>query len=85
STGVFGLCYPVVIRQQSKRMGNELAATGSRRLLPIELAVRPDRDQRGLSASGRSVIHPPWKLEQLMKNVLPWLHTPLVPAGTGPT
>ncbi|MCL5249551.1 23S rRNA (adenine(2030)-N(6))-methyltransferase RlmJ, partial [Escherichia coli] len=25
----------------------------------------------------------PWKLEQQMNNVLPWLHSKLVPAGTG--
>ncbi len=29
------------------------------------------------------VINPPWKLEQQMNNVLPWLHSKLVPAGTG--
>ncbi len=29
------------------------------------------------------VINPPWKLEQQMNNVLPWLHSKLVPTGTG--
>lgn len=85
STGVFALWYPVVLRQQIKRMCNELEATGIRRILQIELAVRPDSDQRGMTASGMIVINPPWKLEQQMKNVLPWLHKTLVPAGTGHT
>ncbi|CCG88991.1 23S rRNA (adenine(2030)-N(6))-methyltransferase RlmJ [Erwinia piriflorinigrans] len=85
STGVFALWYPVVMRQQIKRMCNELEATGIRRILQIELAVRPDSDQRGMTASGMIVINPPWKLEQQMKNVLPWLHKVLVPAGTGHT
>ncbi|CAO98370.1 23S rRNA (adenine(2030)-N(6))-methyltransferase RlmJ [Erwinia tasmaniensis] len=84
-TGVFALWYPVVLRQQIKRMCNELEATGIRRILQIELAVRPDSDQRGMTASGMIVINPPWKLEQQMKNVLPWLHKVLVPAGTGHT
>ncbi|AUX71174.1 23S rRNA (adenine(2030)-N(6))-methyltransferase RlmJ [Erwinia pyrifoliae] len=85
NTGVFALWYPVVLRQQIKRMCNELEATGIRRILQIELAVRPDSDRRGMTASGMIVINPPWKLEQQMKNVLPWLHKMLVPAGTGHT
>jgi hypothetical protein len=42
--------------------------------------VRPDSDQRGMTASGMIVINPPWKLEAQMNNVLPWLHKTLVPA-----
>lgn len=85
STGVFALWYPVVLRQQIKRMCKELEATGIRRILQIELGVRPDSDRFGMTASGMIVINPPWKLEQQMNNVLPWLHSKLVPAGTGHT
>ena len=82
-TGVFALWYPVVLRQQIKRMLAELQATGIRNILQIELAVRPDSDQRGMTASGMIVINPPWKLAQQMNTLLPWLHQKLVPAGTG--
>ena len=85
STGVFALWYPVVLRQQIKRMIHELEATGIRRILQIELAVRPDSDRFGMTGSGMIVINPPWKLEQQMQNVLQWLHRVLVPAGTGHT
>lgn len=85
NTGIFALWYPVVLRQQIKRMRHELEATGIRRILQIELAVRPDSDQRGMTASGMIVINPPWKLEQQMNELLPWLHKKLVPAGTGHT
>ncbi|MCT4703358.1 23S rRNA (adenine(2030)-N(6))-methyltransferase RlmJ [Enterobacteriaceae bacterium H20N1] len=85
ATGTYALWYPVVLRQQIKRMIRELEETGIRRILQIELAVRPDSDQRGMTASGMIVINPPWKLEQQMANVLPWLHKTLVPAGTGST
>jgi 23S rRNA (adenine2030-N6)-methyltransferase len=44
--------------------------------------VRPDSDQRGMTASGMIVINPPWKLEQQMNNVLPWLHKSS-PTGIG--
>ncbi|ELY4002387.1 23S rRNA (adenine(2030)-N(6))-methyltransferase RlmJ [Cronobacter dublinensis] len=85
ATGIYALWYPVVLRNQIKRMLNDLEATGIRRILQIELAVRPDSDQRGMTASGMIVINPPWKLEQQMANVLPWLHQALVPAGIGHT
>jgi len=85
ATGVYALWYPVVLRNQIKRMMNDLEATGIRRILQIELAVRPDSDQRGMTASGMIVINPPWKLEQQMATRLPWLHKALVPAGTGHT
>ena len=83
ATGTYALWYPVVLRQQIKRMIHDLEATGIRKILQIELAVLPDSDRRGMTASGMIVINPPWKLEQQMNNVLPWLHRKLVPAGTG--
>jgi 23S rRNA (adenine2030-N6)-methyltransferase len=83
ATGVYALWYPVVLRQQIKRMFHELEATGIRRILQIELAIRPDSDQRGMTASGMIVINPPWKLEKQMAALLPWLHRKLAPGGTG--
>ncbi|MBT0403429.1 23S rRNA (adenine(2030)-N(6))-methyltransferase RlmJ [Morganella morganii] len=85
ATGTYAVWYPVVLRQQIKRMVKDFQATGIRKILQIELAVRPDSDQRGMTASGMIVINPPWKLESQMKSVLPWLHNVLVPEGTGHT
>ena len=59
ATGTYALWYPVVMRQQIKRMLRDLEATGIRRILQIELAVKPDSDQRGMTASGMIVINPP--------------------------
>lgn len=85
ATGTYAVWYPVVLRQQIKRMVKDFQATGIRKILQIELAVRPDSDHRGMTASGMIVINPPWKLESQMKSVLPWLHNVLVPEGTGHT
>lgn len=83
ATGVYVIWYPVVLRQQTKRMIKGLEATGIRKILQIELAVRPDSDQRGMTASGMIVINPPWTLEKQMKSILPYLSTALAPQGTG--
>ncbi|MBQ0213635.1 23S rRNA (adenine(2030)-N(6))-methyltransferase RlmJ [Proteus vulgaris] len=85
ATGTYAIWYPVVHRQQIKRMLKELEATGIRKILQIELAVKPDSDQLGMTASGMIVINPPWKLESQMKSILPWLHKTLVPEGIGHT
>ncbi|CRL61123.1 23S rRNA (adenine(2030)-N(6))-methyltransferase RlmJ [Proteus mirabilis] len=85
ATGTYAIWYPVVHRQQIKRMLKELEATGIRKILQIELAVKPDSDQLGMTASGMIVINPPWKLESQMKSILPWLHKILVPEGIGHT
>ncbi|MGL5163689.1 MAG: 23S rRNA (adenine(2030)-N(6))-methyltransferase RlmJ, partial [Plesiomonas shigelloides] len=73
ATGTYAIWYPVVLRQTIKRMLRDLEATGIRRILQIELGVRPDSDQRGMTASGMIVINPPWKLESQMQELLPWL------------
>lgn len=85
ATGTYAIWYPVVHRQQIKRMIKELEATGIRKILQIELAVKPDSDQLGMTASGMIVINPPWKLASQMTSILPWLHKTLVPEGTGHT
>lgn len=85
ATGTYALWYPVVRRQQIRKMVQALKDTGIRRILQIELAVKPDNEQRGMTASGMIVVNPPWKLESQMKTLLPWLHRTLVPQKTGNT
>lgn len=82
ATGIYAIWYPVVLRQQTKRIVKGLEATGIRKILQIEFAVRPDSDQRGMTASGMIVVNPPWQLETQMKNILPYLAKTLVPEGT---
>lgn len=83
ATGVYAIWYPVVLRQHTKRIVRGLEESGIRKILQIELAVRPDSDQRGMTASGMIVINPPWQLESQMKKILPYLTDVLVPEGTG--
>ncbi|MFZ7235178.1 23S rRNA (adenine(2030)-N(6))-methyltransferase RlmJ [Avibacterium gallinarum] len=83
ATGIYAIWYPVVLRQQAKRIVKGLENTGIRKILQIEMAVRPDSDQRGMTASGMIVVNPPWQLEAQMKKILPYLTKTLVPEGTG--
>ncbi|KAE9531029.1 23S rRNA (adenine(2030)-N(6))-methyltransferase RlmJ [Testudinibacter aquarius] len=83
ATGTYAIWYPVVLRQHVKRIVRGLEQTGIRKILQIELALRPDSDQRGMTASGMIVINPPWTLEAEMQAVLPYLVKTLVPENTG--
>ncbi|QEH08621.1 23S rRNA (adenine(2030)-N(6))-methyltransferase RlmJ [Histophilus somni] len=83
ATGIYALWYPVVLRQKTKRIIKGLENSDIRKILQIELAVRPDSEQRGMTASGMIVINPPWTLEDQMKKILPYLTRTLVPEGTG--
>ncbi len=83
ATGIYAIWYPVVRRADIKKMVKALEATAIRKVLQIELAVRPDSDQRGMTASGMIVINPPWQLEKQMQEVLPYLNRVLTPEGTG--
>ncbi|OBW91906.1 ribosomal RNA large subunit methyltransferase J [Gallibacterium genomosp. 3] len=83
ATGTYAIWYPVVLRQQIKKMIHSFEATQIRKILQIELGIRPDSTQRGMTASGMIVINPPWKLESQMREILPYLSEVLAPAGTG--
>ncbi|WP_392561551.1 23S rRNA (adenine(2030)-N(6))-methyltransferase RlmJ [Orbus sturtevantii] len=83
ATGTYLIWYPVVNRRQTQAMIDGIINTGIKRILQIELAIRPDNNQKGMTASGMIVVNPPWKLHQQMQEILPWLKSILDPQGTG--
>lgn len=64
-------------------MINQIVESGIKNILQIELAVQPDNNQKGMTASGMIVINPPWKLQQEMKELLPWLSQQIDPNNIG--
>ncbi|MGL5336838.1 MAG: 23S rRNA (adenine(2030)-N(6))-methyltransferase RlmJ [Enterovibrio sp.] len=79
ATGVYAIWYPVVYRRNVDVITKGLTELGIRKILQLELGVRPDSDEFGMSASGLIVINPPWQLQETMQNVLPWLQKVLAP------
>ncbi|SHI15796.1 23S rRNA (adenine(2030)-N(6))-methyltransferase RlmJ [Ferrimonas marina] len=73
ATGTFALWYPVVYRRDIEQVQKQLQASGVRKILQIEMNVMADTGERGMTGSGMIVINPPWKLEQQMRDLLPWL------------
>jgi 23S rRNA (adenine2030-N6)-methyltransferase len=77
ATGIYALWYPLVSRAQVKRFCEKFASQDIRNILRIEMCVKGDTEGFGMTGSGMIVVNPPWKLEQQMKELLPWLTTQL--------
>ncbi|WP_028115609.1 23S rRNA (adenine(2030)-N(6))-methyltransferase RlmJ [Ferrimonas senticii] len=73
ATGTYAIWYPVVLRDNIDFVERRLKASGIRNILKIEMNVMADTYERGMTGSGMIVINPPWKLEQQMNELLPWL------------
>ncbi|KES14268.1 Protein involved in catabolism of external DNA, partial [Gilliamella apis SCGC AB-598-P17] len=69
--------YPVVSRTQTQKMIDEIVNLGIKKISQFEFAIKPDNNQKGMTASGMIVINPPWKLQQQMQTIMPWLKNTL--------
>jgi 23S rRNA (adenine2030-N6)-methyltransferase len=72
-TGVFAIWYPIKNRRQEDRFINALQTKISRPLLFTEMSIYPENTLQHLNGSGMAIINPPWKLEQELKETIPWL------------
>jgi 23S rRNA (adenine2030-N6)-methyltransferase len=74
ATGIYGLWYPVIERQMTERMLQQLLQTGIPKQLRIEHCVVADGSQRGMTGSGMILINPPWTLSKQVEVLLPWIN-----------
>ena len=73
ATGTFAIWYPVAHSDDVRFLERKLTNVGLPETLQIELNVLPANNRYGMTGSGMMVINPPWKLEQQMAELLPWL------------
>jgi 23S rRNA (adenine2030-N6)-methyltransferase len=79
--GVFALWYPIKAGAQAQRLNAVLQSSGLRKLLRLELTVRPADSPVGLNGSGLVIANPPWKFDEEMKGTLAEVHAGLSDAG----
>jgi 23S rRNA (adenine2030-N6)-methyltransferase len=79
--GVFALWYPIKAGAQAQRLNAALQASGLRKLLRLELTVRPADSPLGLNGSGLVIANPPWKFDGEMRQALAEAHAALSDAG----
>ena len=78
--GCFAVWYPVLEHRPAARLERTLVATGLRRILCVELTVDL-RDGPGIKGAGILLVNPPWKLDQRLRDSLPWLQDALAVGG----
>ncbi len=81
--GMFAAWYPLKASREAQRLQAALTKTGLRKLLLVELSIRPQDSPLGLNGSGLVIANPPWKLDDEIRPPLAEVHAALDPQGDG--
>ena len=78
-TGLYALWYPIKARAPIDRFHADLQMLGLPKTLVAEVMIRPGDQDDVLNGCGLVLINPPWKLDEGLDNLLPWLARVLAP------
>ena len=81
--GVFAAWYPIKADGSSRRFHGAMLKSGLKKLLLLELNLRPTDSPTGLNGSGLLIANPPWQLDIAMRDALDELLHVLSPDKTG--
>jgi 23S rRNA (adenine2030-N6)-methyltransferase len=81
--GMFAAWYPIKASHETQRMHAALAKSGLRKLLLVELSIRPQDSPLGLNGSGLIIANPPWQFDTEIRPALEEVHALLDPKGAG--
>jgi 23S rRNA (adenine2030-N6)-methyltransferase len=74
ATGTYAVWYPVLQRMESRQMPDKLKRLPCNGWLNVTLSIStPSPDGFGLHSSGMFVINPPWTLEPMLRDLMPYL------------
>jgi 23S rRNA (adenine2030-N6)-methyltransferase len=74
ATGTYAVWYPVLQRMESRQLPEKLKQLPGNTWLNVTLSVStPSPDGFGLHSSGMFVINPPWTLEPMLREIMPYL------------
>lgn len=83
--GVYCVWYPLLERAEAKELPQRLSELGSRAALRAELRIsEPAPGERGMHGSGLFILNPPWKLEEALRETLPYLSAAFGSAAAEP-
>ncbi|HZW12484.1 MAG TPA: 23S rRNA (adenine(2030)-N(6))-methyltransferase RlmJ [Noviherbaspirillum sp.] len=73
-TGTYAVWYPVLQRMESRQLPDKLKRLPGNGWLDVTLSISgPAPDGFGLHSSGMFVINPPWTLEPMLRDLMPYL------------
>lgn len=72
--GVYAVWYPVLQRMESRQFADRLKRLPAKEWLNVTLTTRtPTPDGTGLHSSGMFILNPPYTLEPMLREVMPYL------------
>lgn len=83
STGVYAIWYPLMEPADVSGFEQQIADSGIRRVLKLELSVHPGDWRESLRGSAMLIINPPYELDTLAAPMLHWLWKALSVDGNG--
>ena len=74
ATGTYAIWYPVLQRMESRQFPDQLKRLKANGWLNVTLSISsPSPDGFGLHSSGMFVVNPPWTLEPMLRDLMPYL------------
>jgi 23S rRNA (adenine2030-N6)-methyltransferase len=73
ATGIYALWYPLMEPLAMRAFERQIAATGIRKILQLEISVRPEGHGEGMRGCGLLVVNPPFGFEEEARSMLAWL------------
>jgi 23S rRNA (adenine2030-N6)-methyltransferase len=83
ATGIFAVWYPIQNRATADDFLRRFKKSGIRKVLITEVSIFDPDETLRLNGSGMVIINPPWKLEEELRSLLPWLWEKLAADGQG--
>lgn len=81
-SGIYILWYPVVQRHYIEQMQAQFCKSEVRNVMQIELQMRQDSEEFGMTGTGLFIVNPPWVLKEQVETILPYLQQHLGDAGS---
>ncbi len=82
-TGTYLVWYPIKARSAIDRFHAELTMLGLPPTLAAEIITRSGDDPQTLNGCGLVILNPPWQLDAVLADMLPWLAAVLAPEEGG--
>ncbi len=83
ATGIFAAWYPIQDRATADEFLRRFKKSGIHNVLAAEFSILDYDGTLRLNGSGMVIINPPWKLEEDLRSLLPWLWEKLAADGQG--
>jgi 23S rRNA (adenine2030-N6)-methyltransferase len=83
ASGVYAIWYPLMEPAALRGFERDMAQSGIRKILKLELALRDADWPEGSRGSGMLIVNPPFRFAETAKGMLVWLWQALSPEREG--